>query len=820
MINYDMNPPDIKDFFEMLANNDNDIVFSGNEIIDDLKIIAIDQLLTKIPDYKGKKLSDFLECLKLSVEKMIETLSSDSKSNKLFKDKSMLSALLAQMYVTKQVLMTLLFEYSKNKKLNLKEYLSEMKSSITKYEEDSDYESSDDEGDNKKRKLRSSCKSSNKKLRKKDDKEDDDEEDNEDDDEDYDEDYDDDDDDDDEEEDDTNLLDRKVAQKKMDLRKRENKEFLEELMKSSVNDTNGYIYNYFSGMKKDDKNLALRKLKEVNSYQSADEPLLFKLISLDVSLEQRSHILKKYLALISGKGESNKLKSWIDAVATIPFGKCLGTNVTNVRPTQIKAFLENLQRTMDSAVWGHAEAKRHIIQIMGQQFRNPNSKGNNIGIYGPPGNGKTSLVKEGIAKAMNKPFIFISLGGATDSSFLEGHSYTYEGSIYGRIAHSIISAKCMDPIIYFDELDKISKTHKGDEITNLLIHLTDPVQNSHFRDKYFHGIDFDLSKVTFIFSYNDPSLVDRVLMDRITQVETKYLLINQKIHIAQNYLIPDIMKEIGFEKNSVKISDDIIKHLIDKYTNEGGVRKLKSLLYNIAREINIANLTKTKLDEKHVTFPYEVSKINIKTILKHKNEIQPEIIHNVDKCGVINGMYATTTGVGGVMPIEILWAPSTTPYEVKATGNLQQVIKESTQVASTLAFNYLEKEMQESYLKQWKEKPRGLHIHCPDGSVPKDGPSAGTALSVAIYSILTNKKIRHDIAITGEINLQGKVTAIGGLENKLEGAKKAGVKLALYPKENQKDIDKIIERNPLLIDNQLKVQAIETLEEAIKFAIV
>ena len=856
-----MNPPDIKDFFEMFSS---DIVFSGNEIIDDLKLIAIDQLLTKIPNYKGTKLSDFLECLKLSIEKLIEKLSSDSKSNTLFKNKSMLSALLAQMYVTKQVLITLLFEYSKNKKLDMKKYLSEMKSTINKsenqgYEEDSTYETSDDEDNNKKRKLRSLNKSSNKKLRQtgadnnnikkeitnndkkeianndkkdgvnilkkeedinEDYDEDQDYNEDEDEDEDYDEDYEYDDGDDDDDEPDPNFIDPKVAKEKMDLRKRENKEFLEELMKSSVSDSNGCIYNYFSEMKKEDKNLALNKLREVNNYQSADEPLLFKLISLDVALEQKSHILKKYLALISGKGESNKLKGWIDSVATIPFGKFLGTNVTNVKSNQIKIFLDNLQKTMDTAVWGHAEAKRHIIQIMGQQFRNPNSKGNNIGIYGPPGNGKTSLVKEGIAKAMNKPFIFISLGGATDSSFLEGHSYTYEGSIYGRIAHSIISAKCMDPIIYFDELDKISKTYKGDEITNLLIHLTDPIQNSHFRDKYFHGIDFDLSKVTFIFSYNDPSLVDRVLMDRITQVETKYLLINQKIHIAQNYLIPDILKEVGFEKNSVKISNDIIKHLIDKYTNEGGVRKLKSLLYNIAREINIANLTKTKLDDKYITFPYEVSKTNIGTILKHKNEIQPEIIHNIDKCGVINGMYATSTGVGGVMPIEILWSPSTTPYEVKATGNLQQVIKESTQVASTLAFNYLEKEMQEEYLKQWKEKPRGLHIHCPDGSVPKDGPSAGTALSVAIYSILTNKKIRHDIAITGEINLQGKVTAIGGLENKLEGAKKAGVKLALYPKENQKDIDKIIERNPLLIDNQLKVQAIETLEEAIKYSIV
>jgi hypothetical protein len=432
----------------------------------------------------------------------------------------------------------------------------------------------------------------------------------------------------------------------------------------------------------------------------------------------------------------------------------------------------------------------------------------------------TTIIKEGIAKAMNKPFVFISLGGATDSSFLEGHSYTYEGSVYGRIAHGIINSKCMDPIIYFDELDKISKTHKGEEITNLLIHLTDPVQNAHFRDKYFHGIDIDLSKVTFIFSYNDPSLVDHVLMDRITQVETKFLLMNQKINIVQKYLLPDILKDVGFEKDSVTISDDIIKYIIEKYTSEGGVRKLKGLLYNIIRELNIANLTKTKIENKLITFPYKITQDVVKFILKHKNEIQAEVIHKTDKCGVINGMYATTHGVGGVMPIEILWSPSTIPFDVKATGNLQQVIKESTQVASTLAFNYLDKAKQEEYLKQWKERPSGLHIHCPDGSVPKDGPSAGTALAVAIYSILTDKKIKHDIAITGEINLQGQVTAIGGLENKLEGAKKAGVKLALYPKENQKDIDKIMERNPDLIDDQLSVQAIETLDEAIKYAIV
>ena len=545
-----MNPPDIEDFMKTLQ--DDSIVFSGNEIIDDLKLITIDQLLNKIPNYKGKNLLNFFECLKDSIQKMIEKLNSKSKSNKILKDKSMFNALLAQMHVTKQIVVSILFNYSKDKKLDLKKFLTEMKKSIINEE-------------SKKRKNNSDNKNNNKKLKKNDDyydkyyenyeddedyyededEEDDDVEDDEEEDDDEEENYEDNDDDD----DDTNLLDKKIANQKMDLRKRENKDFLDELMKSSINDTNGYIYNYFSQMKTEDKNNTLKKLKEINNYQTLDKPLLFKLISLEIPMEQKSYILKKYLALISGKSESNKLKGWIDSIATIPFGINLGTSLSNIKQNRIKNFLENLQKTMDNAVWGHNEAKRHIIQIMGQQFRNPDSKGNNIGIWGPPGNGKSSLVKEGIAKAMNRPFVFISLGGATDSSFLEGHSYTYEGSIYGRIAQGIISSKCMNPIIYFDELDKISKTHKGDEITNILIHLTDPVQNSHFRDKYFHGIDFDLSKVTFIFSYNDPSLIDKVLMDRITQVETKYLLINQKLYVAQNYLIPSIMKEIVFEKN-------------------------------------------------------------------------------------------------------------------------------------------------------------------------------------------------------------------------------------------------------------------------------
>jgi hypothetical protein len=397
----------------------------------------------------------------------------------------------------------------------------------------------------------------------------------------------------------------------------------------------------------------------------------------------------------------------------------------------------------------------------------------------------TTIIKEGIAKGMEKPFVFISLGGATDSSFLEGHSYTYEGSIYGRIVNGLITSKCMDPIIYFDELDKISKTTKGDEITNILVHLTNSAQNSHFRDKYFHGIDIDLSRVTMIFSFNDPSKVNPILLDRITTIETKYLLTSQKIHIAKNYLLPDMLKDVGLKETDVVVNNEILTNLIDNYTFEGGVRKLKSLLYNIVREINLSNLLNTKIDNMEVRFPFEVKDEHIKIFLKNKVKVDPSKINDEAKVGVINGLYAGSLGIGGILPIQILWIPTEVPLKLKATGYLQKVIRESTEVACTLAWNHLDEDLKNKYMKEWKDRPMGFHIHCGEGAIPKDGPSAGAALTIAIYSMLTNRKIRNDLAMTGEINLEGKVTAIGGLEEKLEGFKKAGVRLALIPKENE-----------------------------------
>jgi endopeptidase La len=592
------------------------------------------------------------------------------------------------------------------------------------------------------------------------------------------------------------------------------------LVFESDNDSDEHL-SYYSKLSTADKTAAFNHLKEINNYQSTDKPVLFQIMSLPLPLSQKNHILKTYVSVKSSESDPDvKLKAWFDSLMTIPFGKYKGINLKSITTKQVKSFINDLQTVMDNAVYGHDEAKRQITQMMGQLIRNPNSKGNVLGIWGPMGNGKTTLIKEGIAKAMDKPFVFISLGGASDSSFLEGHSYTYEGSIYGRILNGLITSQCMNPIIYFDELDKISKTHQGDEITNILIHLTDPAQNSHFRDKYFHGVDIDLSKATMIFSFNDPSNVNPILLDRITTVETKYLMVSQKIHIASQYLLPEIIKDIGLNQMDITIDETTIRDIIDKYTYEGGVRKLKTILYNMCRELNLANLVKSTINTDKVNFPFVIKSRHLKFLLQHKMEIEHDKIHPDDRSGVVNGLWANTAGIGGVLSIETMLIPSTTFLSVKATGHLEKVIKESTEVATSLAWNYLPESVKNKYLKEMKDKPIGIHIHCPDGSTPKDGPSAGAALTLALYSLLTGIKIKHDIAMTGEINLEGKVTAIGGLEEKLEGAKRAGVKLVLFPRDNLKHLNKIKERNAQLLNDNFKVLPIDTFDDVMKYALI
>jgi endopeptidase La len=588
--------------------------------------------------------------------------------------------------------------------------------------------------------------------------------------------------------------------------------FDKEISKLTEISSDTLVKRYFKNAKEEEKNDIIKKIEEINKNNDFNKPLFNRLLLLDVNINEKTQIINKYFNSLE-ECNSHKIKEWINNVVKIPFKKYSEFNLKTIKKNDINKFFDDLNDKMTKAILGHDAAKNHILQIMAQQITNPKAKGTVIGIYGPPGNGKSTLIKDGIAKAMNKPFYLIALGGARDGSYLDGHLFTWEGSIYGRIVEALIHSKCMDPIIYFDELDKISESACGIEIENVLIHLTDPVQNGQFRDKYFDGIDFDLSKVTFIFSYNDPSKINKILLDRITQIKTSGLLLNQKINIIQNYSIPEILKDIGLKSDMVSISDNIIEYIILTYTREGGVRGIKKLIYQIIRELNMLQLTdKIKL-------PVKITKKLIKQILKNKNKIVHEKINEIDQVGVINGLYYSDDG-GGITPIELSWYPSERQFDIIKTGNLQNTIKESIDVAKTVAFNYLNLELQKQYISEWKTIPKGLHIHIGDGSTPKDGPSAGTAITVGIYSLLTDSKIRKDVAITGEINLCGKVNSIGGLDSKLQGAKNAGVKLVLYPYDNKKDIDLIIELNPTLIDDNFQIKTIKTIEEAIKYSIV
>jgi endopeptidase La len=601
-----------------------------------------------------------------------------------------------------------------------------------------------------------------------------------------------------------------------------NKKFLKEYNKVSENFAGvaDDAVKYFCTQDKDVRKKFLEQIKKLNQEVEMKEPILFRLVNLNMEKEQKNHIIRQYFRVMNSMHGNDKLKTWVSEVLKVPFGKYKGLDLTNIKKNDVSKFVKSLEDKMDDAVWGHDEAKRKIVRMMVQKITNPKAKGNVLGIYGVPGNGKTTLIKEGIAKAMDKPFVFISLGGATDASYLEGHSYTYEGSIYGRIIRGIIESKCMNPIIYFDELDKISNTAKGEEIANLLVHLIDPVQNSHFRDKYFHGIDFDLSKVTFIFSFNEYHKVNRILMDRITTVETKYLIPVQKLRIAKNYLLPSIFKEVGLKNNSIKLSDSIICYLIDNYTHEGGVRSLKKILYSICRELNVRNLVDKKIKNKKVSFPFTVKKEYIKDLIKEYYEYEGEKIHDSDAIGIVNGLWANSMGIGGILSIETMLFPSKSILETKATGSLEKVIKESIDVACSLAWSKVDEDNKNSWLEKWKTKPEGFHIHCPDGATPKDGPSAGAALTLAIYSILTQRKINRKVAMTGEINLKGMVTKIGGLENKLQGAKKAGVSLVLIPKGNEKDLIKINKRNSNLLDDNFKVEVVENINQVLEKALI
>jgi len=485
----------------------------------------------------------------------------------------------------------------------------------------------------------------------------------------------------------------------------------------------------------------------------------------------------------------------------------------------INTYMNNVKTILDDAVHGHEKAKSQIDRILAQWI-NGEQKGYCFGFEGPPGTGKTTFAKKGLAKCLvdndgvSRPFAFIAIGGQDNGSTLNGHNYTYVGSEWGKFVDILIKNKCMNPIIFIDELDKVSKTEHGKEIIGILTHLIDPTQNDTFQDKYFNGVDIDMSKALFVFSYNDVSAIDKILLDRIHRIKFEHLTIEDKLTVTKKHLLPEIYKNMGLT-GCIEFSDDNITYIVEKYTNEPGIRKFKEILFEIIGEINLSCLKKNET----IQLPITLSNDDIKykyLKLRHENSNKKIPLH--PSVGVINGLWANAMGQGGIIPIETQFFPSTSFMDLKLTGLQGDVMKESMTVAKTLASSLVDTDiMSENITRMEKTKMQGIHIHCPEGAVPKDGPSAGTAITCTIYSLLTNKKIRNNIAMTGEINLQGCVTAIGGLDLKILGGMKGGVTEFIFPKENQKEYDDFVElyKDKDLLTN-IKFHPVENIHQVLK----
>ncbi len=506
---------------------------------------------------------------------------------------------------------------------------------------------------------------------------------------------------------------------------------------------------------------------------------------------------------------------------------------TKEKITCVRESLTNITDILDDSIHGHEHAKSQILKIIGQ-WMNGEQTGYCFGFEGSPGVGKTSLAKKGLANCLrdadgnSRPFAFIALGGSCNGSTLEGHSYTYVNSMWGRITDILMDTKCMNPIIYIDELDKVSKTDHGKEIIGILMHLIDTTQNDVFQDKYFSGIDLDLSKALFIFSYNDPSQIDSILLDRIHRIKFENLSIDEKLVIVRKYILPDINRKMGFFRTTtnpttgetevhsmVNISDELVEYLICTYTFESGVRKLKEVLFDLFGEINIDLLR----NEKTAMIPYEITSEDIETkYLKKYNKFNEKTIHLTPRIGVINGLWASAYGKGGIIPIQTMFFPSSTFLDLKLTGSQGDVMKESMTVAKTVAWSLLTDEERTTVAAEFdKSKTQGLHIHCPDGATPKDGPSAGGAITVCIYSLLTKKPISNSVAMTGEITLHGDITEIGGLEDKILGGIRAGVKKFLYPERNSREFTKFWDKyGTKKVVEGIEFVAVSRIEDAIK----
>lgn len=490
-----------------------------------------------------------------------------------------------------------------------------------------------------------------------------------------------------------------------------------------------------------------------------------KVNNLKCTDEIKTKLLKecdKLVKMPSGSHEGTVVRTYLDKCLEIPFGKYSKDRIN----------LEKSRKILDADHYGLDKVKSRIIESLAVLKRNPEYNGQIICLYGPPGVGKTSIVKS-LAKSMNRKYIRIALGGVHDEAEIRGHRKTYIGSMPGRIMQAIIDAGTMNPIVLLDEIDKVGNDYKGDP-SSALLEALDPEQNNSFNDHY---IDFpvDLSKVLFITTANDTSTIAAPLYDRMEIIELNSYSVEEKFNIAKLHLVKKEMKKHKLTAREFKISDEAIYKIIECYTREAGVRGLEKNIATLCRKATLeleSGKKSFKVTDKNISDYLGVEKYS-------KDEIPDE-----NQIGVVNGLAWTQVG-GTMLPIEISALDGSGKIEL--TGNLGDVMKESAKTA----VSYVRSKSEQYGIKSDFYKTKDIHIHAPEAAIPKDGPSAGLAITTALVSELTGIPIKKNVAMTGEISLKGKALPIGGLKEKSMAAYKAGCDTVIIPKDNFKDLAEI-----------------------------
>ncbi|WP_338984173.1 endopeptidase La [Spiroplasma endosymbiont of Othius punctulatus] len=500
------------------------------------------------------------------------------------------------------------------------------------------------------------------------------------------------------------------------------------------------------------------------------------------------HIKKRLLKEISklegmhaSSQEANVLRNYIDWMMDIPWYERSDDNFD----------LEHAQKVLDGDHFGLEKVKERIIEYLAVRKNTQSVKGQIITLVGPPGVGKTSLAKS-IAKAMNREYVKVSLGGIRDDAEIRGHRKTYVAAMPGRIIRGMKKAKVLNPLFLLDEIDKMGSDQKGDP-TAAMLEVLDPEQNSQFSDHFIEE-EYNLSNVAFIATANYPGDIPEALYDRMDIIQLSSYTEIEKIEIAKNHLIPKALKEFNITTKELKFKKEAIEEMVKYYTREAGVRQLERLIAAVARKFIVKKL-KNELTEMTVT-PEVINDLLKKRIFEHSKQAEKS------EAGVVTGLAYTQYG-GDILPIEVTHFPG--KGGLVLTGKLGDVMKES----ATIAYDFVKANYKRFQIPKEVFQQNDVHIHVPEGAVPKDGPSAGIAITTAIISSLTNQKVSREIGMTGEVTLRGLVLPIGGLKEKSIAAHRSGLKTIVIPSQNEKDLDEI----PQIVKDNLEIKFAKKYEE-------